>query len=115
MKKPILKNHFVIGCVQTIGELWGILHREKSIYVRSWGRLHPCKFFLNNDLTFTIKRLEEMILNAEFLKVKARTSVTCREWLSYSIRQISIVGSYSADQLAHKLMKVRYEISGQQK
>lgn len=85
MKKPVLKNYIIIGCVKTIGELWKVLHSDQSIYVRTWDRVHPCKFFLNNDRCFTIKRLEKMVRESAFYRISKITDLKSvnKIWLSH--------------------------------
>lgn len=91
MKNPALKNYFSVRCVQTIGELWKILHKDKSVFIRSWNRVHPCKFFLNNDLHFTIKRLEEMIENREFYQVVSKKGAGIQSFGEYIKRSSALI------------------------
>lgn len=44
-----MKNHRVISQINTIEDLFKVLHLEKSVYFSPINRVMPCKFFLGDS------------------------------------------------------------------
>jgi hypothetical protein len=65
MEKPIMKQHFITEQINCLERLVEVLHTHRSIYVRSWHKVHPTSFF-HHSASFPVSKLKQMIAAGEF-------------------------------------------------
>lgn len=72
------KNHFVFEPIKDLSKLIDYLRSSKSIYVRSFDRVMPCKFFLGR-CWLKSKRFADMFVNEDFFPVILKTESSIKK------------------------------------